>query len=79
MSFKMGFLTFQASLIFTQLKKAFIKALILYYFDLKCHIQIKINILDYVIAKVLSHLTFEISFMGQVSHKSNINQIFEIF
>ena len=32
----------------------FIKALILYYFDLKYHIWIKINISSYVINEILS-------------------------
>lgn len=37
-SFEESFFTFEDSLAFIQLKKAFTKALILYYFDLKHHI-----------------------------------------
>lgn len=37
MSFEAGIFTFRASLVFIQLKKTFIKTLILYHFDLKCH------------------------------------------
>lgn len=37
-SSKAGFLTFKASLAFTQLKKIFIEALILHHFDLKYYI-----------------------------------------
>ncbi len=54
MSFKASFLTFEASLAFTQLKKVFTKALILYYFDLECHIRIETNISRYTISWILS-------------------------
>lgn len=40
MSFRADFFISEASLAFTRLRKAFIKALILYYFDLKYHIRI---------------------------------------
>lgn len=40
MSFGAGFLICGASLAFTQQRKAFTKAPILYYFDLECHIRI---------------------------------------
>lgn len=38
MSYKAGFFIFKASLVFTQLRKTFIKALILYYFNLVYYI-----------------------------------------
>lgn len=38
MSFGMGFLIFKTSLAFIKLKKAFIKALIIHFFDLKRYI-----------------------------------------
>lgn len=48
------FLTLKVRLAFNELKQAFIKALILYNFNLKCHIYIKTDILDYVISKIFS-------------------------
>lgn len=38
MSSEAGFFTLKASLAFANLRKAFIKILILYYFDLECYI-----------------------------------------
>ena len=54
-----GYLTPKARLAFTQLKKAFTKALILQHFDLKCHIRIETNTSGYVIGKILSQLTLD--------------------
>lgn len=54
MSSEVGFFNFKAKFIFIQYKKTFIKVLILYYFDLKHHIQIKIDTLDSTINRVLS-------------------------
>lgn len=51
---KVDFLTFGAKAAFIYLWKAFIKALILRYFYLECHICIKINVLGYAISRVLS-------------------------
>ena len=48
------FLNPNAKKVFNYLKQAFIKALILQYFDLECYIQIKTNITRYAISKVLS-------------------------
>lgn len=59
MNFEVSFFIFEAELVFIQLKKAFTKALILYYFNLEHHIQIEINILDYAIGKIQSQLTFK--------------------
>lgn len=53
-SSKAGILNFKASLAFTELRKTFTKALILYHFDLQYHIQIKTNVLGYTINEVLS-------------------------
>ena len=39
---------------FSKLKQAFIEALVLNYFDLKCHIQIKINVSGYIIDEIFS-------------------------
>lgn len=49
-----GFLTVGAKIIFAQLKKAFIEALILYYFEPDWYIKIKTNIIRYVIKNVLN-------------------------
>ena len=38
---------------FNYLRKAFIKVLIIWHFDLKNHIEIKTNILNYAIDKIL--------------------------
>lgn len=54
MSSKVDFFNSKASLAFTQLRKAFIKALILHYFNLKLYMQIKTNIAGYIIDKILS-------------------------
>ena len=40
--------------VFTKFKQAFVEVLIFNYFDLKCHIQIEMNILSYIISKILS-------------------------
>ena len=48
------FLTLDAKKIFNHLQVAFIKTLILQHFDLENDIQIKTNILGYVINKALS-------------------------
>ena len=48
------FFTFGAKLTFTKLRQAFFKALILYYFDLKRHMRIRIDVSGYAISRVLS-------------------------
>ena len=48
------FQTFNAKKTFNHLKQAFIKALILWHFDLKSHIWIKIEASNYAISKMLS-------------------------
>lgn len=47
----------RARLSFAKLRQTFIKALILYHFDAKCHIWIEINISGYIINRVLSQST----------------------
>ena len=59
MSFEISFFIFETEFIFIQLKKAFTKTLILYYFNSEHHIQIEINILDYAIGRIQNQLTFK--------------------
>ena len=49
--------TLGAKLAFTELRQAFLKAPILYHFDLECHIRIEIDVSGYAIGGVLSQLT----------------------
>ena len=56
---KADYLTSEARLAFTQLRKAFTKAPILRHFDLKCHIRIETDALGYTIGRVLSQLTLD--------------------
>ena len=53
------FLTPGASLAFTKLRQTFVKSLILYHFDLKCHIRIETDVFGYAISKVLSQLALD--------------------
>lgn len=50
---KTDFFTRKTKITFTQLRKTFIKVLILCNFDLKCHIWMKIHTLNYAIRRVL--------------------------
>ena len=50
------FLIFNAKKTFNNLKQAFIKALIFWYFNLESHVWIKINASSYTINKILSQL-----------------------
>lgn len=54
---KAGYLTLNARVAFTQLRYAFIEALILYHFNLKLYIRIETNATSYTISRVLSQLT----------------------
>ncbi len=54
--FKEDFLTFETKKAFIYLQKAFIKASILYYFDIKHHICIKTDALKYAIGRVLNQI-----------------------
>ena len=49
-----GYLTPNAKKTFIQLRQAFTKGLILWYFDPECHIRIEIDASGYVISGVLS-------------------------
>ena len=51
------FLTPGAKLAFTELRQAFLKALILHHFDPECHIRIETDASGYAIGGVLSQLT----------------------
>ena len=53
------FLTPGAKLAFIKLKQAFLKAPILYHFDLKHYIQIETNVSGYAIGRVFCHLTLD--------------------
>ena len=77
MSFKMGFFIYKASLAFIRLKKAFIKALILYYFDLERHIRMVTDGLSYAISEVLSQLTTKKGLASQKTYKIN-NQLINL-
>ena len=55
----MDFFTFRARLAFIELRKAFVKVLIFYHFDLKYHIRIKTDVLEYVIDNVFSQLILD--------------------
>ena len=60
-------LTPNARTAFNRLWLAFIKALILCYFDPDCHIWIKTNISGYAISEMLSQLTSKTSLDGVVT------------
>lgn len=70
-SSRISFFIFKTILAFIWLIEIFIKAFILYYFDWKYHIQIKINISSDIIDKVLNQLTFETSLATWMTYKSN--------
>ena len=90
-----GYLTPKARLAFTQLRKAFTKALIFRHFDPKCHIRIEIDMSGYAIGGVLSQQTSDnsgqwhpISFYSQKmilartwyeTHNGEILAIVEVF
>lgn len=71
---KRVFFTFKASLVLVQLKKIFTKSLILYYFDLKGYIYIRINIFSYIIGQIPSQLITKKDLASQVIYKTN-NQL----
>ena len=70
------FLTPNAKKTFNHLKQAFVKALILLYFDPECYIWIKTNILGYILDGILSllNLNSNITPKDSISNKSNFNQ-----
>ena len=56
---KLDFLTPGAKLAFTKWRQAFVKALILHYFDPECYIRIETDASGYTISEVLSQLTLD--------------------
>ena len=50
----LDFFTLGTRLVFTKLRQAFVKALVLYHIDLKHHIQIEMDVSGYAIDGVLS-------------------------
>ena len=59
---------------FNYLQLVFIKALIFWYFDLKSHIWIEINISSYAINKVMSQLNLDFDALSNDLNKSDFNQ-----
>ncbi len=69
----MEFLTAEAKEAFIHLQKAFIKALILWHFDLERYIHIKTDVLGYIISGVLNQMTLDHLdqlFSDYVTHKN---------
>ena len=63
----MGFFIPEARLAFTQLRQAFVKAPIFYYFNLKCYIRIETGMSGYAISRILCQLTLnDLSWWHQV-------------
>ena len=56
---ELGFFTSGARKAFTELRQAFIKALILYHFDPKRHFRVETDASGYAIGRVLSQLTLD--------------------
>ena len=52
--FTLDFFIFGARLAFTKLRQTFIKALLLYYFDLEYHIRIETDASDYIVSEIFS-------------------------
>lgn len=57
--FETRFFTSGARLVFAKLRQTFRPASVLRHFDLECHIQMKIDILDYAISKISYQLTLD--------------------
>ena len=70
---KTGFFTPKARLAFTQLRQAFVKAPILYHFDLKSQIRIKTDALGYAIGGILNQLSSRIRPDGVIT-EDNLGQ-----
>lgn len=71
----MDFHIFEASLAFIQLRKAFIQALIIYYFHSEHHIQIETNLSSYTISEILSQLTSKTNLVVQIMHEPNLDHL----
>ena len=74
---RFSFLILNTRIVFNYLQLAFIKTLILRYFDLKNHIWIKTNISSYIINNILNQPTFKISWNKKVM-KTNLSQWYQI-
>ena len=74
---KLNFLTFDTRKLFNSLWLVFIKSLILWYFDPRCHLYIKTDALDYATSEVLNWLTFGTSSNGVVT-KTDLGQWYPI-
>ena len=55
----LDFFTSRTRQIFIKLRQAFIRALILYHYNLECYILIEINVLGYLMGKILSQLILD--------------------
>ena len=75
----MGFLTLEASLTFTQLKKAFTKAPILHHFDPKHYIKIETNASGYAIGEVPSQVRWATKINLSIYHLKLVNGIQSLF
>ena len=71
---KLIFLTLDAKKTFNYLRQAFIKALILQHFNLKCYIQIETDTSSHAIGKVLSQLNFDVYAPPNNLNKSDFSQ-----
>ena len=67
-------LNLNAKKTFSHLQIAFIKASILWHFDLKNHIQIESNALNYIINRVLSQLNLICNTLSNDLNKSDFGQ-----
>lgn len=78
--FKTVFFISKARIAFTQLRKAFIKTLILLYFYLKCYIWSKVDTLSYVISEVFCQMILDQLFTNNMtSNNPNLNIKFSMF
>lgn len=68
-SFKADFVNLGAKKVFTYLKKAFIKTLLLHHLEPKHYIYIETNVLGYAISGILHQLTSNQYFFNHVTHK----------
>lgn len=82
MSSKAGFFISKTCLAFIQLRKVFIKTLILYHFDSKHHNWIETDTLSHAISELLSQLTTKKLLVYEMIHKTNdqlINLLSKIY
>ena len=71
---KLNFLTSNAKKAFNHLRLAFIKAPILWHFDLESYIRIEIDVSSYAISRVLSELNLDSDVSPNDSNKSDFSQ-----